>query len=615
MTPGDELEVYQQEVWRGDDLIEVRPLPPASGVRRWVRAVELFGLANELATENQSGANLYAGIMPRTAKGKGTDKDVGRGHVAWADFDGITPERAGELIRSAGMPEPTLVVNSGHGTHAYWGLNAPEAPAALCPLVGDLAALLGSDPTVRNPSRILRLPGFVNHKHPAAPCSIVARTGRRYDFRELRALVPCQKQEAPPVSSVPRADTADRERLLRRAGLWTDKVPGVGEGTRNSEAFRVSAALTNDFGLSAVEAWPLLAGWNARNVPPLPEVELRECIKSGQRHHKYPAGCKADAVRQAAPPPRQEIRHTEQPAGELALDLELAAELRGERRGIALPWDGVSWAIGGFRPGTVVVLGGPPGYGKSLFVLQIVMAARSAGFDWRLLPMEGNRAEWERRALTFLANTWSPLADDKETAAERIGTLDQHRETIRAVTGWVADNPRMPVGGEVPELGPDLVLDWVRRSVKEARLVAVDPLAQIDFGGYDEWKAETAFIRRLVGIASDSQATILLVVHSRKRPGTNASVQLTTEDLQGAAAIGRLVHTVMLLDRHPMTESEVYSATGPRPVNHDRTLIIGKTRHGPGHGGRYALACDTPRFVELGLIVPKRSRRKTENIP
>jgi archaellum biogenesis ATPase FlaH len=64
---------------------------------------------------------------------------------------------------------------------------------------------------------------------------------------------------------------------------WSsEKLKGVEEGARNQTAASVAGKLLVRFPKDEweSEAWPLLQAWNARNIPPLPEHELRATFES-----------------------------------------------------------------------------------------------------------------------------------------------------------------------------------------------------------------------------------------------------------------------------------------------------------------------------------------------
>jgi len=65
---------------------------------------------------------------------------------------------------------PTVTVSTGGGVHCWWRLTEPVIDAkAWSRSQKQLAKALGSDPSVHDWPRIMRLPGFVNHKYEHKP--------------------------------------------------------------------------------------------------------------------------------------------------------------------------------------------------------------------------------------------------------------------------------------------------------------------------------------------------------------------------------------------------------------------------------------------------------------
>jgi hypothetical protein len=98
------------------------------------------------------------------------------------DFDGIhVSALAGRLPGE--LREPNIVVNSGHGLHAYWLLDEPADVSTAAArlkfenMLRTLYAAVGADTTC-DVSRLLRLPGFLNVKdsrnnRPPVPCTLL----------------------------------------------------------------------------------------------------------------------------------------------------------------------------------------------------------------------------------------------------------------------------------------------------------------------------------------------------------------------------------------------------------------------------------------------------------
>ena len=616
MNTQKQLAIFAAVLWDAADLIELRPLPCDKGRRLWIKAGELQRHAERLQRENDAGANLYAGVLPRTRDGGGLDKDCAPGRVLWCDLDNVTTEELKGRIAAESLPEPTLLIGSGHGAHAYWKLTEKQDPAILSELVGDLAVFLDSDPTVKNASRIMRLPGFKNHKEPVADCQIVeARPGLAYDFRELRQLIPHVEQTAgvPPAPTVPnRPENGDN--LVKRAAAYGAKVEGVGKGSRNRTGFRLSATLLNDFGLDAASAWPILVDWNRKNSPPLSEVELRAVLESGGRYAKNPAGAKAAERPKPKPQAHREIP-TEPRADVLReIDAQIAAEQRGELRPIHLDFaprtSGLAKLL---APGSVAVVAGPTGDGKSFYGLACALAAEKAGHSWSYLPLESDAAYHVRRLGAILDKSFDAVADvedDPNAPAKAKAAMDRQRAALARIAGCVHENPYRPgKDGEIfGAVTGDSVSRWIEARLKTDRLVILDPLAQVEFAGHEQWRSESAFMRRLVALAASSKGTILVIAHTIKRPEHD---DMGPGDLEGAANLSRLASALVLLKAHPVKDSMVWRPGGHQArAEHNRTLFIAKARNGAGTQCRIAFNFGKagPVFEELGVMVPKGQR-------
>ncbi|NLX22441.1 MAG: AAA family ATPase [Phycisphaerae bacterium] len=613
MTARESLAQYVAVCWEPDDLIELRPLPPEQGRRDWIRAGDLADLVERLVQENTQGANLFAGVLPRTAEGGGTDKDCGPGRVVWADFDGCDPREAWRRAVATGMPEPSMAISSGHGAHLFWRLTEPVDPERLSKLVGNVAAMIGSDPTVRNPSRILRLPGFVNWKEPKADAVLLfADPTVRYPIGVIEKVINKWKLGKALAMVQPLTIEQDAPDAVKRAQAYVDRIAGQAEGERNTKGFEVAAVLVNDFRLSPETAWPMLREWNLRNRPPLAEKELRAVLASGSKYAKGQPGAKLQA--EPTLPEVPEIVRVEH-GGLTAMQEEIAQYRRGELASIELPWSRLSDLARPLQPGTVLVIAGPTNTGKSLFVMRCAEAVHLAGYPWKYLPLEDRRMDFFWRWLAIRTSNFRLLNDDPEAIDLREAALKLYGDEIERLHEFVCQNPRVGWKDEhgktiVPPLPYTKVLDWMAEALKTARVVFVDPISQIEFDGRDPWKAEADFMRQALALANDSGGTVCLVAHTIKRPGKAASQPLTIDDIQGSAMIGRLCHVALLIDVHDPKTSKVHRlADHPDEVEHDRTLILAKVRNGPGARQRLAFAMDrdAPVFRELGLIVPKKT--------
>lgn len=184
-----------------DDLIELRPIRHDGGGaagRDWIDRDTLASMNGKLDRLNVN-ASIYFGVNPRN--GRGGERD----HVAlcrclFADFDdGATPEEVRAKIAESGLPRPSATVNSGGGVHVYWRLADPISPDEFASQQVRLIEVLGSDEKIKDPPRIMRLPGTINRKPERnnAKCSVVEITGEVFDLEDIVMRLP---EEAAPLS-------------------------------------------------------------------------------------------------------------------------------------------------------------------------------------------------------------------------------------------------------------------------------------------------------------------------------------------------------------------------------------------------------------------------------
>jgi hypothetical protein len=175
---------FLTSLYEPDDLLEIRFVP--SKRRLYSRASDLPAQLDRLRRENEQGQNVYLSGNPRLRQG-GKAADVALARSVFADLEAIGPEAASQRIRESGLPLPTVLVGSGHGVHAFWRLIEPLTDLKHWTAVQkQLAGLLHSDPKVCDAPRMMRLPGFTNHKPPLAPCTLIDATPqRRYRLEDL----------------------------------------------------------------------------------------------------------------------------------------------------------------------------------------------------------------------------------------------------------------------------------------------------------------------------------------------------------------------------------------------------------------------------------------------
>ena len=299
-----QIKAYTDCIFKPSDIVEIRLLP--SGQSLWCGAGDLLRKVNILKEKNRQNQNIYIGANPRKAPGGSKRQDVALSRCLFADFDHIDWKEAQRRMKRAQLPESTLALNSGHGIHAYWRLtDSIKDLDRWTQLQKALIAAVDSDRSIHDPPRIMRLPGFLNHKPPPAECAIIrADPDQRYDIELLASFLAQGKSTAQNAHNTQKYSD-DTSESYHRAVAYAAKWQGEAEGGRNLAAFRLAANLTKDFALESGQAWEILAGWNQRNSPPLGEDELRKVLENAQDYGSHPSGlktaCLAGDVRTVEP--------------------------------------------------------------------------------------------------------------------------------------------------------------------------------------------------------------------------------------------------------------------------------------------------------------------------
>lgn len=132
----------------------------------WHDVENLHALMEAGLAADAAGWDAYIGVLPRIRQGGKAEDCKPTTTVLWADID--TKNLGGShmasllSVQKAGL-EPSILVDSGNGLHAYWLLRQPVPFAKASAAMRGLHKLIGSD-SVHDAPRVLRLPGTYNHK-------------------------------------------------------------------------------------------------------------------------------------------------------------------------------------------------------------------------------------------------------------------------------------------------------------------------------------------------------------------------------------------------------------------------------------------------------------------
>lgn len=201
--------------------------------RRWlgrVLAGTLRKHASELRRLNGHGAcvAIAVNILRGTRR---LASDVGALRALFIDCDT-------DLARSLAIP-PSISVRSKNGPHHYWLLHTGEPVSLFAAAQRQLAAFYGADPMVCDPSRVMRLPGFLHCKEaPFLVQLTTADSSRRYSMCEV--LLPHDGIVTAPHPILPNRVRQTPPEAVRAFRRWAASAPRH-EGSRNVTAFVMAA--------------------------------------------------------------------------------------------------------------------------------------------------------------------------------------------------------------------------------------------------------------------------------------------------------------------------------------------------------------------------------------
>ena len=233
--------------------------------------------------------------------GGDTDADITACRAFFCEWDNQPKPWQLNAWQALGLPEPTLQVDTGgKSIHSYWVLSAPITPQHWRIIQTRLLDHADADRTLKNPSRVMRLPGahYVNADGTLGDLTrIVGGSEALYTVDQIEAALPPPPPPEPaptPTNPPPAADFIPLADLLPR-DLSQLATSGTGEGGRNAEAFRLAAAALAiaDAATAAglrITGTPesLVCDFAARCSPALPEREALACLRSAATGPRTP---------------------------------------------------------------------------------------------------------------------------------------------------------------------------------------------------------------------------------------------------------------------------------------------------------------------------------------
>lgn len=444
------------------------------------------GTLELLKTQLQLDNGKARGAFVVVNEGGQEDADITRVRAVFADFDdGDKP-----------LPDlplaPHIIVESSPGKyHVYWlvdGLPVSEFK----PLQQRIAATFGSDSSVCNPSRVMRLPGFVHHKGEPFVSRVIHESGET-PYAPARVLDAFKALEATPIRQTPAAGAGER----------------VVDVERHGDMLKMAARLARSVhfdGVAEASALALLHAEAARGrwTRDMPADEIRRAFYGALDK------CRSGEWRQADKPDVEEVKEAEPRLVEVDVTDVMSAHVEPP-----------SFVITPLIPRShVTLLGGHGGAGKSMLALtwaaHVVCGQPWGGFSG------------EQCNAVFVS-----LEDPGELVRFRLRRII---ETYRLDAGAVAAGLRILDGTdasaalmtEVSEFGARRLVATptmleIEQTVAGAGLVVVDNASDAFDGDENNRRQVRTFIRRLAGIAKGNGGGVVLLAHIDKHAARYAS--------------------------------------------------------------------------------------------
>jgi len=236
-------------------VIEVREITNNGNVtKRWFK-----DLTELMEYQPSQIRNVYIGMATRKNRRNGEKSNCLHTRVLWADFDKMSKTEVLEVLSDSVLPDPSILINSGHGVHAYWMLDEPAGPE-IEPVLQAIVKELDSDPMVAHFGAVMRLPDTKNVKDKPVPCTVISYTGEIYNLNHIAELMNV-------TAEVDKSCTVVIPVLQKcPMSCVREMSKGVSKGQRNFALGKITAYLKQQ-GFNFKKSYEVVKKWNRNNTP------------------------------------------------------------------------------------------------------------------------------------------------------------------------------------------------------------------------------------------------------------------------------------------------------------------------------------------------------------
>lgn len=425
------------------------------------------------------------------------------------------------------------------------------------------------------------------------PDSVYTIEDRQQQVNEFYAKVFAPKPAAPAKPIKLRGKASPIERCRKYLGKCPDSISGQG----GHDKFLRAACECMRFGLSDSETRDLLYEWSQTKSggEPWNEREIEHKIKSAR--DKVQAAGEIGSWIQDDPPERAQIEiippsKTGASAG--VLD-RIEAIASGRYASIDFPWPSITSLSQSLLPGTVTLVCGVPGAGKSFWLINAALHWVTMGVPFVIFMLEEDRTYHLQRALAVLEANGN-LCDVKwikAHVAEARAAWKRQEKTLDALGACIYDAPKNRM--TLRDLS-----EWHEQIAPAHRVVVIDPITAAS-AGKDRYIEDGRFIERAKTVSLETQTSLMLITHPKMGRKKQA---ITLDDLAGGADFPRFTQTVIVIASHDAAEEVMcFTPFGRGPQSANRMIQLPKTRNAKGQGSAVAFSFgDDLVFNEIGLV-------------
>ena len=152
----------------------------------------LTGTLDQMLPQLNALQGRGAGVFVQIQGGQGRGQEhITHGRAVIVDADDPADNRDVIAQIKQEMPYPSVLVQSSEGKfHTYWFVSN-ATPDGVRALTAEAAEIAGTDPSVKTPERVMRLPGSLHLKNPDAPTRVqllTVRPERRYEYGQISSI-------------------------------------------------------------------------------------------------------------------------------------------------------------------------------------------------------------------------------------------------------------------------------------------------------------------------------------------------------------------------------------------------------------------------------------------